>query len=92
VKLFEESLQKHKLSIQGISNMEKGHLQIFLTNEAKRKTQIQCAFSKMEKYIKRFSMQLATLRVPCRQHIFLHFDLFKKLFKQCEVYDRALTK
>jgi hypothetical protein len=89
---FEELLEQHKADVQGKSNVEKGHLEKFLTNEVRKTTQLKCTFPKTEKYIKRFSRKLPTLRASPRKHVFSHIDLYKTLFEQWKKYDKEVVR
>jgi hypothetical protein len=42
----------HKSEVQSISNVEKGHLQKFLTVEAKKTTQLKCTSLKLRNILK----------------------------------------
>jgi hypothetical protein len=88
---FEEILTRHKYEVQGISNVEKGKLKKFLIEEDKKTTQLTCALTKVEEYIKRFSRELPTLKSLRRQYVFPHNDICKILFDQWEKYDKEIV-
>jgi len=81
-----------KSKVQSISNVENEHLQKILTVEAKKTIQLNCAFRKVEKYIKRFNRELPTLRAPHRQHVFSHNDICKIIFDKWEKYDKEVVR